>query len=116
MRGDKDYVRVTGKHKGRTTGHTDPETTEGFRADPPAGNVDLHNIVYSWCAQAHVSIQACDFTDEYFQGQGIGRISAYHVPKGEATTGTILASLLSIYGTRGAKAGVMNPCVTKILD
>ena len=71
-RGFNDHVRVPAKHKGRTIGHADHETTEGCSADPPAGNVDSHIIVCSWCAQ---------------------------IPKGEATSGAILASRLSIHGT-----------------
>ena len=30
LRGNNDYVRVPAKHKSRTTGHADPETTEDF--------------------------------------------------------------------------------------
>ena len=63
--------------RGRTTGHADPETTEGLRADLPAGNVDSHNIVCSWCA---------------------------HIAKGEATSGAILASRLAIHGTKRRKS------------
>ena len=83
LQGDDVHVRVPTKHKGRTTRHADHETTEGFRADPPPGNVDSYNIVYSWCIQ---------------------------IPKAEATSGAaILASRLFIYGTKVAKAGVMKP-------
>ena len=85
LRGDNDFVRVLAKHKGRTAGLADPETTKLLRADPLAFKVDAHNIVYSWCTQ---------------------------IPKGEATSGTILASRLITYGTKGAKAGVMNPVLT----
>ena len=115
LRGDDDYVRVPAKHKGRTTGHADLETTEGLCADPPAGNVDSHKIVCSWCAQAHVSIHSCDFTNGYFQGQEIDVISLYHITKGEATSGVILLSLLSIYGTKSVRAGVMNLVLQKFL-
>ena len=34
----------------------------------------------SWCAQAHVSIHSCDFTNGYFQGQEIDRILLYRIP------------------------------------
>ena len=37
------------------------KTTDGVRTDSPAGDVDSHNIVCSWCAQAYVTIHACDF-------------------------------------------------------
>ena len=33
LRGENDFVRVPAKHKGRTTRHAVPETTEGFRAE-----------------------------------------------------------------------------------
>ena len=45
LRGDNDYVRVLAKHKGRTTGHADPETTERLGVDRPADNADFHNII-----------------------------------------------------------------------
>ena len=77
------------KHKGRTTGHADHETTEGFSADPPAGKVDSYNIVYSW---------------------------RFQIPKGEATSEAIWASRLLTYDTKGARAGVMNPVLQKKLD
>ena len=34
----------------------------------------------SWCAQAHVSNHACDFTNGYFQRQEIHRILPYRIP------------------------------------
>ena len=65
LRGDNDFACVPAKHKGRLAGYGDVETTEGLRADPLAGNVDSNNIICSWCAQAHVSIHSCDFTNGY---------------------------------------------------
>ena len=82
------------KHKGRLVGYGDFETTEGVRADPPACSVDSHNIACSWCAQAHVSIHSCDFTNGYFQGQEIDRQLLYPIPKEGVTIGAILASRL----------------------
>ena len=41
-------------------------TEEHLRTDSPAGDVDSHNIVCSWCAQAHVSIHARDVTNGNF--------------------------------------------------
>ena len=43
----------------------------------------------------------------------IVQILLYHIPKGEATSGAMLASRLSIYGTLGARAEVMNPVSQK---
>ena len=111
LRGDSDYVHVFAKHKGRTTGHADSETTEGLCSDPFTGKVDFHNTVCAWCAQAHVHLHSCDSTNGYSQGQEIDRILLYRIPKGQAANGAILASRLSTYGTKGARAGVMNPAL-----
>ena len=74
------------------------ETTEGLRTDSPTGDVNSHNSVRSWCAQARVFIHSCDFTNGYFQGQEIDRILLYRIPaegipEGVAG-GEILASLM----------------------
>ena len=83
------------------------------RSADPVTEVDSHNTVCGWCAQAHVPTHSCDFTNRYFQGQEIGRILLYHFPKGEATGGAFLASRLSIFGTMGARAEVMNSVLQK---
>ena len=97
----QDLSHATGRHRKLTSARRmimfayPPNTiderldmqTLRLRADPPAGNVDSHNIVCSWCAQS---------------------------PKGEATSGAILASGLYVCGTKGAKAGAMNPVLQKI--
>ena len=66
LRRDNDHVSVPARSKSRLVGCGNFETTEGFRTDSPAGG-----------AQAHVSIYSCDFTNGYFQGQGIDRILMY---------------------------------------
>ena len=63
--------------------------------------------------EPHVSSHSCDFTNGYFQEQEIDRISLYHIPKREASSGVILVSRLSIYGRKGARAGVMNLVLQK---
>ena len=108
LRGDNDFACVPAKYKGRLAGYGDVETTEGLRADPLAGNVDSNNIVCSWCAQAHVSIHSCDFTNGYSQGQEIDRILLYRIPKEGVTRGAILVSRLPIHGAMGARAEVMD--------
>ena len=80
LRRDSDYVSVLAKYKSPLVGCGNFETTEGLRTYSPAGDVDSHNIVCSWCAQAHVSIHSCDFTNGYFQGQEIDRILLYRIP------------------------------------
>ena len=62
-RGDNDYVSVLTKYKSRLVGCG--KTTEGPRTDSPAVDVESHNIVRSWCDQAHVSIHSCDFTNVF---------------------------------------------------
>ena len=65
LRRDNDYTSVHAKYESRLVGCGNFETTEGLRTHSPAGDVDSHNIVCSWCAQAHVSIHSCDFTNGY---------------------------------------------------
>ena len=74
-------------------------------------DVDSYNIVCSWCAQAHVSIHSCNFTNGYFQGQEVDRIWLYRVPA-EGTPeegiagGEILASHVPVNGRRDAGRGL----------
>ena len=51
-----------------------------IRTDSPAGDVDSHSIVCSWCAQAHVSNRSCDFTNGHSQGQEFDRILLFRIP------------------------------------
>ena len=74
LRSDNDHVSVPAKYKSRLVG-----STEGLRTDSPSGDLDSHNIVCSWCSQAHVSIHSCEFTNGYFQGQEIDRILLYRI-------------------------------------
>ena len=108
LRRDNDYVSVPAKYKSRLVGCGNFEATEGLGTDSPAGDVDSHNIVCSWCAQAHVSIHACDFTNGYCQWQEIDRsllyrIPAEGIPEKEIAGGAILASRVPIYGTKDAR-------------
>ena len=82
-----------------------------FVTDSPVGDVDSHNIVCSWCAPAHVSIQSCDFSNGSFQGQEIDRILLYRVPaegipEEGIAGGDILASRVPVYGTKDAGRGL----------
>ena len=111
LRRDKEYDSVPGKYKSRLVGCGNLETTEGLLADSPAGDVDSHNIVCSRCAQAHVSIHSCDFTNGCFQGQEIDRILLYRIPAGGipedgVAGGAILASRAGVYGTKDAGRGL----------
>ena len=111
LRRDDDYVSVPAKYNSRLAGCGNFDTTEGLRTDSPAGDVDSHNIVCSWCAQAHVSIHSCDFTNGYFHGQEIDRILLYRIPaegipEQGITGGENLASRVSVYGTKDAGRGL----------
>ena len=64
-----------------------------------------------WCAQAHVSIHLCDFTNGYFQGQEIHRILLFRIPAEgipeEGISGEeILASRVPVCGTKDAGRGL----------
>ena len=107
LRRDSDYVSVLAKNTCRLFGCGNFETTEGVRTDSPAGDVDSHTIVCNSCAQAHVSIHACDFTEGYLQWQEIVRILLYRMPaEGTPEEGVagraMLASRDPIYGARDA--------------
>ena len=111
LRRDSDYFSVPAKYKSRWVGCGNFETTEGRRTDSPAGDVDSHKIVCSWCAQAHVSIHSCDFTNGYFQRQETDRILLYRIPAGgipeEGIAGEdILGSRVLAFGTEGAGRGL----------
>ena len=80
LRRDDDYVSVLAKYRSRLVGCGNIETTEGLRTDSRAGDADSHNIVCSWCAQAHVSTHSCVFTNGHFEGQEIDRILLCRIP------------------------------------
>ena len=111
LRRDSDSVSVLAKYQSRLVGCGNFETTEGLRTDSSARDVDSHNIVCSWCAQAHVSIHSCDFTNGYFQGQEVDRVLLYRmpaegIPEEGIAGGEILASRVPICGTKDAGRGL----------
>ena len=111
LRRDNDYVSVPAKYKSRLVGCGNFKTTEGRRTDSPAGEVDSHTVVCSWCAQALVSTHPCDFTNGYFQGQEIDRISLHRIPAEgipeEGIAGReIWASRVPVCGTKEAGRGL----------
>ena len=67
-RGNNDYSTAPPKYESRLVGCGNFEITEGLRTDSRAADVDSHNIVCSWCAQAHVSFRSCDFIVATFKG------------------------------------------------
>ena len=71
----------------------------------------IRTIVCSWCAQAHVSIHACDFTNGYFQGQDLERILLYRIPaegfpEEGIAGGELVASRVPVHGTKDAGRGL----------
>ena len=111
LRRDNDCGSVPAKYMSRLVSCSNFETTEGLRTDSPAGDVDSQKIVCSWCAQAHVSTHACDFTIGYFQGQEIDRILLYRIPaegipEEGIAGGEILASRVLVHGTKDAGRGL----------
>ena len=111
LRRDGDYFSVPAKYKSRWVGCGNCETTEGRRTDFPAGDVDSHKIVCSWCAQAHVTIHSFDFANGYFQRQETDRILLYRIPaegipEEGIAGGKIWASRVPAYGTEGAGRGL----------
>ena len=109
LRRVNDYVSVPAKYKSRLVG------CGRLCTDSPAGDVDSHNIVCSWCVQAHVSIHACNFSNGYFQGQEIDRILLYRIPaegipEQGIAGGAILASRVLIYAGRGLWLRLKSTC------
>ena len=76
LRRDNDYVSIPAKYKSRLVDCGNFKTTERFRTDSAAGDVDSHNIVCSH--------HSCDFTHGYFQGLEIDRI--LHTWRGKEQT------------------------------
>ena len=90
LRRDSDYVSVL--VQSIRVDWLDAETSKrrkDFAQISPAGDVDSHNFVCSWCAQAHVSIHSCDFTNGYFRGQEIDLILLHRIPAGGIPGGGI---------------------------
>ena len=111
LRRDNDYVSVLAKVQ-ESIGwlrklRDDRRTSHRFSSC----DVDSHKIVCRCCAQAHVFIHSCDFTNGYFQGQEIDRILLYRIPaegipEEGIAGGEILASRVPIYGTKDAGRGL----------
>ena len=55
--------------KSRLVGCGNFEETEGLRTDSPTGDVDAHNLVFSWCASSKVKIMSADISSAYLQGK-----------------------------------------------
>ena len=53
--------------KSRLVGCGNFEDTDGLRADSPTVDVEVHNLVFSWCASHKVRIRSADIKNANFQ-------------------------------------------------
>ena len=86
------------------------EDTPGLRTDSPAGDVDCHNLVCSWCACEKLKIRSADITNAYLQGKEVDRAILYRIPRGgilecDVPKGAVIAARVPINGTRDAGKG-----------
>ena len=58
------------------------EDTDGLRTDSATGDVDAHNLVFSWCASHKVKIRSADIKSACLQEKQNDRIILYRIPKG----------------------------------
>ena len=91
--------------KSRLVGCGNFEETEGLRTDSPTGDVDSHNLIFSWCAAHKVKICSADISNAYLQGNEVDRVILYKIPKGGipeegVEEGTVIAARVSIYGIK----------------
>ncbi len=96
--------------KSRLVGCGNFEDTDGIRTDSPAGDVENHNLVFSWCAAHKVKVKSADIRCAYLQGKENERIILYRIPKGGipeegVEEGAVVAARVPIYGTKDAGRG-----------
>ena len=106
----RDDNKVPQELKSRLVGCGNFEETEGLRTDSPTGDVDAHNLVFSWCASHQVRIRSADISSAYLQGKQNDRVILYRIPKGGIPEegieeGAVLAARVPIYGTKDAGRG-----------
>ena len=96
--------------KSRLVGCGNCEDTDGIRTDSPAGDVDSHNLVFSWAASNRCKLKSADISNAYLQGKEVDRVILYRIPKGGIpgrgiAEGAIIAARVPIYGTKDAGRG-----------
>ena len=108
----RDGVKVEPELKSRLVGcgNFEEDMYNELRTDSPAGDVDAHNLVLSWCASNKVRLRSADISSAYLQGREVDRIILYRIPKGGipeegVEDGAIIAARVPIYGTRDAGRG-----------
>ena len=103
-------IHVLPELKSRLVGCGNFEDTDGLRTDSPTGDVDAHNLVFSWCASHKVKIKSADISSAYLQGKQNDRVILYRIPRGGIPEegieeGSVLAARVPIYGTKDAGRG-----------
>ena len=106
----RDDAHIRPELKSRLVGCGNFEDTEGLRTDSPTGDVDAHNLVFSWCSSHKVKIKSADISSAYLQGKQNDRVILYRIPKGGIPEegieeGSVLAARVPIYGTKDAGRG-----------
>ena len=106
----RDDKHIPPELKSRLVGCGHFEDVKGFRTDSPAGDVDSHNLVFSWAASNRVAIKPADISNAYLHGKQNDRLILYRIPKGEIPEegieeGDVLAARVPIYGTSDAGRG-----------
>ena len=106
----RDDKHIAPDLKSRLVGCGNFEDTDGLRTDSPTGDVDAHNLVFSWCASHKVKIRSADISSAYLQGKQNDRVILYRIPKGGIPEegieeGQVLAARVPIYGTKDAGRG-----------
>ena len=81
-RRNNDYVAVPARLKSRLVGCGNFEDLGDARTDSPTGDVDAHNLVFSWAASVGATIRSADVTNAYLQGLPMDRILLYRIPRG----------------------------------
>ena len=98
------------EHKSRMVVCGQLERCDGLRTDSPTGDVDAHNLVFSWCASNKVHVKSADISSAYLQGKQNDRVILYRIPKGGipeegVQEGDVIAARVPIYGTKDAGRG-----------
>ena len=106
----RDDKHIPPQPKSRLVGCGNFEETDGLRTDSPTGDVDGHNLVFSWSPAHKVKIKSSDISSAYLQGKQNDRVILYRIPKGGIPEegieeGAVLAARVPIYGTKDAGRG-----------
>ena len=117
----RDNITVPMELKSRLVGCGNFEDTDGLRTDSPTGDVDAHNLVFSWAASNKVVIKSADISNAYLQGKQNDRIILYRIPKGGIPEegvyeGDVLAARVPIYGTKDAGRGFWTQLKDVVLE